>query len=135
MIPDTHMNSVLGTHTSIRLYQSPWKDVWSVSGKYICAAFYNASGTYNIDSIAYKPLLDRLIVGFENFNFTSPRKLIVSNEDGFFEIDIDREHRENWESKLYVKKIYATGLPGDSLIYSTNKEKSGKLQLRYKMNT
>ena len=135
MIPDTHMNSVFGTHTSIRLYQSPWKDVWGVSGKYICAAFYNASGTYNIDSITYKPLLDRLIVGFENFNFTSPRKLIVSNEDGFFEIDIDREHRVNWESKLYVNKIYATGLPGDSLIYSTNNAKSGKLQLPYKLNS
>lgn len=135
MIPDTHMNSVFGTHTSIRLYQSPWKDVWGVSGKYICAAFYNASGTYNIDSITYKPLLDRLIVGFENFNFTSPRKLIVSNEDGFFEIDIDREHRVNWGSKLYVNKIYATGLPGDSLIYSTNNAKSGKLQLPYKLNS
>ena len=135
MIPDTHMNSVFGTHTSIRLYQSPWKDVWGVSGKYICAAFYNASGTYNIDSITYKPLLDRLIVGFENFNFTSPRKLIVSNEDGFFEIDIDREHRVNWKSKLYVNKIYATGLPGDSLIYSTNNAKSEKLQLPYKLNS
>ncbi len=135
MIPDTHMNSVFGAHTSIRLYQSPWKDVWGVSGKYICAAFYNASGSYDIDSITYKPLLDRLIVGFENFNFTSPRRLIVSNEDGFFEIDIDREHRVNWKSKLYVNKIYATGLPGDSLIYSTNNTSTEKLQLPYKLNS
>lgn len=135
MIPDTHMNSVFGAHTSIRLYQSPWKDVWGVSGQYICAAFYNTSGSYDIDSITYKPLLDRLIVGFENFNFTSPRKLIVSNEDGFFEIDIDREHRVNWKSKLYVNKIFATGLPGDSLIYSTNNATSDKLQLPYELNS
>lgn len=125
MIPDDMMNSLFGIHTSIRLYQSPYKDVWGVSAKYICAAFYNATGTYDIDTITYKPLLDKLIVGFENFNFTSPRKLIASNEDGFFEIDIDRDHKVNWKSKLFVNKVYATGLPGDSLIYSTNSNMAG----------
>ncbi len=136
MIPDPYMNSLFGTHTSIRLYQSPYKDMWGVSAKYICAAFYNASGTYTIDSITYKPLLDRLIVGFEDFNFTSPRKLIVSNEDGFFEIDIDREHKVNWKSKLYVNKIYATGLPGDSLIFSTNSNLiDKKFSYPYKLNS
>ena len=136
MIPDQLMNSLFGVHTSIRLYQSPYKDVWGVSGKYICAAFYNASGTYDIDSITYKPLLNKLIVGFENFNFTSPRRLIVSNEDGFFEIDIDREHSVNWKSKLFVSKVYATGLPGDSLIYSTNSNTaSNTFDFPYELNS
>lgn len=136
MIPDEHMNSLFGAQSSIRLYQSPEKDVWGVSAKYICAAFYNASGTYNIDSITYKPLLDKLIVGFENFNFTSPRELIVSNEEGFFEIDIDREHEVNWKSKLYVNKIFATGLPGDSLVYSIGSNASEKeLKLPYMLNS
>ncbi len=136
MTPDRRLNDLLGARTSVRLYQSPTKDVWGVSAKFICAAFYNASGTYNIDSITYKPMLDRLIVGFENFNFTSPRKLIVSSEDGFFEIDMDREHRTNWSGHLFVNNIYATGLPKDSVIYTIGQKTEGKeLSLPYKLNS
>lgn len=135
MVENEQLNSIFGTHTSVRLYQSPTKDVWGVSGQYICAAFYNTTGTYDIDSITYKPLLDRLIVGFENFNFTSPRKLIVSNEDGFFEIDIDREHSVNWKSDLFINSIYATGNP-DSLLYSVGNDLKGKeLKLPYELNS
>lgn len=116
MVPNEKLNSIFGEHTSVRLYQSPAKDVWGVSGQYICAAFYNATGTYNVDSITYKPLLDKLIVGFEHFNFISPRKLIVTNEDGFYAIDVDRDHRVSWKSKLFVSNIFATN--PDSLIYT-----------------
>lgn len=116
MVPNEKLNSIFGEHTSVRLYQSPAKDVWGVSGQYICAAFYNATGTYNVDSITYKPLLDKLIVGFEHFDFISPRKLIVTNEDGFYAIDVDRDHRVSWKSKLFVSNIFATN--PDSLIYT-----------------
>lgn len=134
MIPDERLNSVFGAHTSVRLYQSPAKDVWGVSGKYICAAFYNPTGTYNIDSITYKPLLDKLIVGFEHFNFISPRKLIVTNEDGFYAIDVDRDHRVSWRSKLFVSRIYST--TPDSLLYTAGTQKEGdELELPYAHNS
>lgn len=129
------LNSIFGAHTSVRLYESPAKDVWGVSGEYICAAFYNATGTYDIDSITYKPLLDKLIVGFEDFNFISPRSLIVSNEDGFYSIDIDREHHVNWKGKLFISNIYATGNP-DSLIYTAGGVQPGKsFRLPYDLNS
>ena len=135
MVFDEKLNSIFGAHTSVRLYESPSKDVWGVSGEYICAAFYNATGTYNIDSITYKPLLDKLIVGFEHFNFISPRNLIVSNEDGFYAIDVDREHRVNWKGKLFVNNIYATGNP-DSLIYTAGGTMPGKsFDLPYELNS
>ncbi len=134
MVPDDKFNSIFGLHTSVRLYQSPANDVWGVSGKYICAAFYNATGTYSIDSITYKPLLDKLIVGFEHFNFISPRKLIVTNEDGFYAIDVDREHRVDWKSKLFVSNIYATN--PDSLIYTAGGAlHNNVLEIPYSLNS
>lgn len=134
MVPDDKLNSIFGAHTSVRLYQSPAKDVWGVSGKFICAAFFNATGTYNIDSITYKPLLDKLIVGFENFNFISPRKLIVTNEDGFYAIDVDRDHSVNWKSKLFVSNIHATN--PDSLIYTAGGAlHNNVLDLPYDLNS
>ena len=134
MVQDEKFNSIFGLHTSVRLYQSPANDVWGVSGKYICAAFYNATGTYSIDSITYKPLLDKLIVGFEHFNFISPRKLIVTNEDGFYAIDVDREHRVDWKSKLFVSNIYATN--PDSLIYTAGGAlHNNTLELPYDLNS
>lgn len=134
MIPNVNMNSIFGAHTSVRLYQSPNRDVWGVSGKFICAAYYNTTGTYDIDSITYKPLLDKLIVGFEDFNFTAPRRLIVSNEDGFYEIDIDREHTVNWKSNLFINNIYATGNP-DTLLYTAGGRQQRELKLPYRLNS
>lgn len=134
MVPNEKLNSIFGEHTSVRLYQSPAKDVWGVSGQYICAAFYNATGTYNVDSITYKPLLDKLIVGFEHFDFISPRKLIVTNEDGFYAIDVDRDHRVSWKSKLFVSNIFATN--PDSLIYTAGGAlHNNVLDLPYDLNS
>ena len=134
MVPNEKLNSIFGTHSSVRLYQSPDNDVWGVSGKYICAAFYNATGTYSIDSITYKPLLDKLIVGFEHLNFVSPRELLISNEDGFFFINTDRDHKVSWKSKLFVSNIYSTD--PDSLIYTAGGPLNDKvMELPYSLNS
>ena len=135
MVFDKRMNELFGVRTSIRLYQSPKNDIWGVSAKYICKASFNATDSYDIDTTTYKPMLNRLIIGFEDFNFLSQKELLVSNEDGFFEIDTDKRNSTGWHGKLFMNSIYATGLSKDSLIYAPGDKNFKELKLPYRLNS
>jgi len=98
----------------MRLHESLNGDVWCVSGRFVGLAKKSANNTYQMDSLTYRILQPKLIVGFENFNFIDKNNLILNTEDGFSWIDTRKI--------AYAKSSFKVQL--NILIVTNNKESS-----------
>lgn len=72
----------------MRLHESTNGDVWCVSGRFIGLARKNLNNTYTIDSLTYRILQPKILIGFEQFNFIDKYNVILNTEDGFSWVDM-----------------------------------------------
>ncbi|MDX9748776.1 MAG: triple tyrosine motif-containing protein [Paludibacter sp.] len=100
-------NLFSGPPSYMRLHESPAGDVWCVSGRFIGLARKNKDTTYTMDSLSYRILQSKLLVGFENFNFIDKYRVIVSNEDGFSRIDTRPQSPTNNTFRVLINTITA----------------------------
>ncbi len=115
--PYQNLTSIFGALPSARLYRPANNEIMSVNLTTIRTARRDASGIYQIDSLTFSPIASKLIPGHDNFNFLSPRRVIVSNQEGFYDVDLDRQSESHWEAPTFVNRIYASP---DSLVYSAS---------------
>lgn len=100
---------------SVKMYESPTKDYWCVSGAKIMTAFRNDRNKYEVDSVSFFPLRNRLVPGFENLSFLPDRKVLIGTEDGFSLVDQTRLAHPNAEFKIAIRNVYITSAR-DSLV-------------------
>jgi len=92
----------------MRLHESKNGDVWCVSGKFIGLAKKRANNTFQMDSLTYRILQPKLIIGFEHFNFIDKNNVILSTEDGFSWIDTRRQTITKNTFKVYLHNVVIT---------------------------
>lgn len=117
--PHNKLNTLFGKHpgNTLRLHIGPNNDIWAISPKYIATAISDPTGYYSLDTTSFRPLLNKLIIGFEHLNFIDDRNVILSTEDGFLWIDMYKTMPKLDTNALYIKHIYSVSST-DSLIYS-----------------
>lgn len=108
------MNKSLALNSAARLHQAPNRSLWIVSGNGVSVASRNVAGEVAVDSITYGTLADQLIPGFDNFNFINDTHVIVSNRDGFYDIDLTYRPTTGPDTRIVFDAIYADG---DSLLF------------------
>lgn len=135
MVSDNRLNAVFGSDEASRLYAAPDRSIWSVSPHHIKVASMDVNGNFTVDSTTYKPLAEKLIAGYEDFNFIEPERLIVSGQDGFYEVDTQCKDTALWNSRVFVNRVYATGRK-DSLIYTAGDNiEEVVIELPYALNS
>lgn len=108
MIPNVAWNNLFVTlPNSVRLHESKSGDVWCVSGSFIGVAKKKANG-YVMDSLTYRILQPKIIIGFENFNFIDGNTTLLSTEDGFCWLDNRRGMSTSNTFKVFVRKVQVT---------------------------
>lgn len=119
--PYTTYNNLFGEHpgNTLRLHVSPNNNIWAISPKYIATAISDPAGHYNLDTASFRPLLNKLIIGFEHLHFIDDRLIILSTEDGFLWIDMYKSMPKLDKNALYIKHIYSVNY-NDSLLYDKN---------------
>ncbi|MDE7120441.1 MAG: LuxR C-terminal-related transcriptional regulator, partial [Muribaculaceae bacterium] len=133
LVADTHMAETFGYQPSPRLYHPAANELISVNLTRIICATRDASGTFRTDSVTLNPIAEKLIAGHDNFYFISPRRVIVPNQDGFFDVDLDRQTPLNDKNHTFIHHIYASG---DSLVYAAaDIGDSHQLKLPYSLNS
>jgi ligand-binding sensor domain-containing protein/DNA-binding CsgD family transcriptional regulator len=75
----------------IRLHESPTGDVWCVSGRFVGLARKTGNNSYKMDSLTYRMLQSKLLIGFEHLNYIDSNRLIINTEDGFSRIDTRKQ--------------------------------------------
>ena len=95
------------TH-SMRLTETSWGDIWGTSFTYIAVAFPQKNNNYVIDSLSFSTLKNKLISGFEHFNFINKTNIIVSTEDGFSWLDVSKINKAKSKFNVSIRNVYLT---------------------------
>lgn len=133
MTPNTAMSELLQVFGAARLHQAPNEDIWCVAGSRISVASRNASGQLTVDSITYSPLADKLIPGFDNFNFISDNHVIVSSQEGFYDINLRHRTAVRGTPALMFTRVHANG---DTIVaYSDFDGNMPAVELDYDLNS
>lgn len=109
MLPNRDLSEMLQVFEPARLHQSPNEDIWCVAGHRISVAMRNASGQLTVDSVTYSPLADKLIPGFDNFNFISDDHVIVSSQEGFYDVNLRHRAAVRGTPALIFTRVHANG--------------------------
>lgn len=108
-VSNNKWNSLFNNSASnIRLHESPNGDVWCISGKFMGLARKQINGSYTMDSLSYRILQPKIIIGFEHFNFIDNNKVIFSNEDGFSWIDASKLPDSKSKYKVLLNDVVAS---------------------------
>lgn len=109
MLPYQKWNQLFGTVPgNIRLHECPNGDVWCVSGRFIGLARKQVNGSYSIDSLTYRVLQPKIIIGFEHFNFINDNNIILNTEEGFSWIKSGKIPDTKSTFKVLINSIIAT---------------------------
>lgn len=114
MHPDTIVNKLLGIGPSPSFHVAPYGDVWRVEEKHIIRASTSADGVQKVDSVTFAPMASHLIPGSDNFNFLGNNRIIVSMQEGFFDVDLTEANRSAQAPAeptrhVYISEIRAYG--------------------------
>ena len=108
MVENEQWNNLFSSVPSyMRLHESPQGDVWCVSGSFVGLARKNKEGGYSIDSLSYRLLQDKILIGFEHFNYIDNHRAILNTEDGFTRVDTRHQSAINSTFKVLFNSITA----------------------------
>jgi len=123
MEPNTKWNNLFNTVPSdMRLHETKAGDVWCVSGRFIGLAKKMANNSYKIDSLTYRILQSKILIGFENFYSINPDNQIIGTEDGFSWVNIKSQYESKDIFKVFLKSVYVTNMNSQAIFsnqYST----------------
>ncbi len=134
-ISDAKLDNLFKNNPSAKIYQPTNNDIWNISYNLLQVAYRNNRGGYDVDSLSFKPLSNKIIAGFNDLNFINDQSIIISNQDGFYEIKLKDNKEYVKEKHNIIIKIFST-VENDSLIFNTTKEKYDTcINIPYKHNS
>ena len=94
----------------------PWRSGGSFvfSPKVVWKMQPDSKGNLRIDSVSLRSIANSLIPGFEHISFLNENDLIVSNQEGFYSVDLRKDSKGGWKNGVLIETLMA----GDSIIFS-----------------
>ena len=130
------MEQLFGLHPfSMNLYESPQGNIWAASKSLLSVAFRQEGGGYTTASSAFSALKNKLINGFEHFNFVDDKHIIVNTEEGFAWLSTaDTANLQHDSIHVSVRKVYLTN-KRDSIINAYLPTQSAIPRLKHQYNS
>lgn len=132
MVVDSTLNNTFGAAIAPRIHVSPDGDIWCIAGNSVSVARHTPDGNTVIDSLTYATIADRIIPGFDNFNFINSQRLIVSVQEGFYDIDLSRPYEAMSPNGVFFKTLQ---LQGDTTITYCPMRMSSEITIPYDLNS
>ena len=109
IMSDSALTALLGSPPAPRLYTSPAGALWSITDKAVTVASPRAVGDAVVDSVTYSPMAEKLIPGFVDLDFVSDSRLIVSMQNGFFDVDLNASTSPAKAQPVYFRRMVSYG--------------------------
>lgn len=90
------------------------------------------NGMISIDSVSLRMVAGSLIPGFEHVGFLDAGNMLVSNQEGFYSINLANHQAPRWKNTVLVETLAS----GDSVIFSgVQQDEIPELRLPYALNS
>ncbi len=116
MVPFDELNQLFNNQPEyMRLHEDRKGNIWTVSGKFLGYAS-KSEDKFTMDSVSFKLLQNKIIPGFDHFNFINNTELILSTEEGFSLINTSKKSPKENIFKLSFSSISTFGENQDNNI-------------------
>lgn len=116
LVYDKAASHIFNTYgASLKIYETPHHDLWAMKNDYIAIA-HKRPGGYNVDSISYRSILNRLQNGMGDINCIDPEHTLFNYDNGFYMVDNHFSKKIN-DNKLIIRRIIGTN-NADSTLYT-----------------
>lgn len=135
IVPDKVLNKSLPGRSKCILSPLPDGRILIFSNTSVETGRLHRDGTVTIDVSSPVIGTDQLIPGSEHVAWMTPDKLVISNQEGFWSVDVMKKQERQLPRVPYVNSVVANG---DSLVYIAspkNIRSVGELNLTHDMNT
>ncbi|MDE6332515.1 MAG: hypothetical protein K2L80_07925, partial [Muribaculaceae bacterium] len=109
IVPHKKLNAMLDTPMAPMFHQSPRGDIWTIGENSVTRLTRNLSGELVADSITFSPIAGQIIPGFENLNFINNDRMIVSMQDGFYDVSLSASPEHRSGKQVYFRVLQAYG--------------------------
>lgn len=135
ILPDKELAGIFGHSTggSLKVLSDSVLAVLHNSG--IDLAVAGSDGRFSVDSASFKSMTGSIIPGFSHLNLISGNQLLVSTQDGFWNIDPRHHSDRGEEPQPFISAVYANR---DSLVYRAAPERrstAASLDVPYSLNS
>jgi len=114
MEPYERFNHLFNTLPAyMRLHEGKNGDIWFMSGRFLGVARKDKNNSYKMDSLTYRTLQSKVIIGFENLNFIDNDNLIMNTEDGFSWIKTQPQQPDGKHFKVILLSVVITNNDSD----------------------
>ena len=132
MVCDVEMTKKIPLHSPIHYYTGNNGSALAVSPTLFWKITDEKGPKPTIDSVSFRSISSSLIPGFENIQAYDDKTILVSQQEGFYIIDMASDRPLRWKSPVFVESVAS----GDSLLYSHSYSgKDGVLKIPYSMNS
>lgn len=132
MAEDTVLSKRIPLSSPVHYYPGDTGVSFAVSSNLFWKITEKADGEVGIDSVSFRTVAPALIPGFENLEYYDGNTLLVSQQEGFYFLDISGEKGTDWESPVFVERVTT----GDSILYThTGSPRDYTLKIPYEQNS
>lgn len=117
IVPDSYMNGIFNKAPSMRLHPMPNGDLIMDDVDGYRLAHRNSDGKLARSNAVFRVAQEKIMHGYQQLDYLSPREIIVSNQDGFWSLDPEYSSPSVWMPRPFINAIYANR---DSLVYSAS---------------
>lgn len=132
MVCDTLLSDRIPLHTPFHFYPSTNGVSLAVSPSVFWKITDNGDKNPDIDSVSFRAVSGSLIPGFENVQYYDEKTLLVSQQEGFYLLDLAGAAGNNPTNATFVESV----ISGDSLLYThSDRTPSHELRIPYSLNS
>lgn len=99
------LNKSFSSIPSARLYTDLAGALWAISPDHVWRLTRRDGHPEELDSTSYQSMGERIIPGFDHLRFLTPSSLIMSSQDGFYDIDLEARRTPERPGNLFVARV------------------------------
>lgn len=129
---DENLTKLIPLKYPAHFYALPSGMSFAFSPRLVWKMSKDQQGKMMIDSVSLRTVANSLIPGFEHVGFLDRNNMLVSHQEGFYNINLNNRPSDQWKNGVFVESLSA----GDSIIFSgLPKGETPDLKIPYGLNS
>lgn len=136
LVHDDKVSHIFDTYgTTLHVFETPQRDIWAYKPEYLALAHALNDGSYQVDTLSYKGILDEINMGLgEPFYLADKNQMILNSLNGFILADRQPVFKAQ-DTELKIEMVETTNR-GDSMLFACGADSIARtFKIRHQHNS
>lgn len=135
LVEDSIVSAIFNSFgQALRIVQTPSGDLWGYKANYLALAHKQDNGKYQVDTLGYQNMINRLQTGLGHLGFLDSLHTIFNCDAGFYVVSHNRLNTKN-SHKVMIKAITCVNEPDSFLYFRQPGDKEETIEVPHQQNS